>query len=159
MPLTSKLVLPTLAGLLAGSAKLAQPLQPLPSAVEPLPIHGGILPFNGAAHQVEHIHLPSYDYTEEEFLVSGGAQVARISARGRSVRSSGQWAPWCPWLPKLTARQHEPLDALIVANPSLPRRPTWPNLRQATTAASSANPFQPEPPPVAFLDASGPGGA
>ena len=67
--------LPILAALLTGTAALAQPLEPLPSAVESLPITEESYPFNGAAHQVEPIDLPSYNYTEEEFLVSGRAQV------------------------------------------------------------------------------------
>lgn len=58
-----------------GSAALAEPLEPLPRTVTPLPITEESYPFNSAAHQVEPIDLPSYSYTEEEFLVSGRAQV------------------------------------------------------------------------------------
>lgn len=75
MRLSTRPSLPILAVLLTGTAALAQPLEFLPSAVEPLPIGEASYPFNGAAHQVQPIDLPSYNYTEEEFLVSGLAQV------------------------------------------------------------------------------------
>jgi len=61
--------------LLSGSNAFARPLEPFPAAVEPLPITEESYPFNGAAHQVVPIDLPSFRYTEEEFLVSGQAQV------------------------------------------------------------------------------------
>jgi hypothetical protein len=53
----------------------AEPKEVLPASVTPLPITEESYPLNGAGHQVEPIDLPSYNYTEEEFLVTGRAQV------------------------------------------------------------------------------------
>jgi hypothetical protein len=80
-----RFLLPALVGVLTAYAALAQPLEPLPSAVEPLPITDESYPFNGAAHQVEPIDLPSYNYTEEEFLVTGRAQVYAWTPGGNYV--------------------------------------------------------------------------
>lgn len=75
MKFDRRIVLPSLMALLSSGAVFAQPLEQFPREVEPLPITEESYPFNGAAHQVEPIDLPSFNYTEEEFLVSGQAQV------------------------------------------------------------------------------------
>lgn len=71
---TSNLAL-TLAVCLVASTALAEQTVSLPSAVELLPITESSYPFNGAAHQVEPIDLPSYNFIEEEFLISGQAGI------------------------------------------------------------------------------------
>ena len=58
-----------------GAAALSQPLKPLPDEVVQLPITEESYPFNAAAHQVEPVDLSAYNFTEDEFLVSGRAQV------------------------------------------------------------------------------------
>lgn len=68
--------LPAIAlAIVASSTVLAQPLELLPGSVRPLAITEASYPFNSAAHQVEPIDLSSYNYVEEEFLVTGRAQV------------------------------------------------------------------------------------
>ena len=65
-----------------GSAAAAEPVPPLPAAVEPLPVTAESYPFNGAAHQVRPIDLASFRFVEEEFLVTGRAGVYDWAAGG-----------------------------------------------------------------------------
>ncbi len=70
-----------LSQILVTSAAAEEP-QPLPSSVTLLPVSAESYPFNGAAHQVEPIDLGAYNYVEEEFLVSGIAQIYDWQANG-----------------------------------------------------------------------------
>jgi hypothetical protein len=67
------------------TAAAAAAATPIPQVVEPLPVTESSHPFGGAAWQMQSQDLAAHGYVEEEYLVSGNANVYDWGADNKAV--------------------------------------------------------------------------
>lgn len=106
---------------------VAQTTVPVPDVSGPLEVTENSRPLTGAAHYIQPLDLARWGYVEEEFLVSGEANVYEWAGAGGDVRVKTAEAPYVNRI--LVRRPADAADfsgTVIVELPNTARRFDWP---------------------------------
>jgi hypothetical protein len=116
-----------LTALLGAAAALAQDAPvPIPKVTGPIPVTSDSYPFLGAGHTLHPIDFAKAGYVEEEFIVSGNANVYDWAADG-SLSIKTEKAPYTTRILVHRPAQASRFSGNVVVEPFMPaRRYDWP---------------------------------
>ena len=134
MPNLISLFILLVSGVLAPTVLAQDAPIPVPKITGPIPVTSDSYPFLGAGHTVDPIDFAKAGYVEEEFLVSGSANVYDWAADG-SLTVKVEKAPYTTRILVRRPAKASRFSGNVVVEPFMsPRRYDWPIMWVTSTS-------------------------